>query len=75
VGVDGLLCASSRAVSFSGLRYSVAVSMMAPVLRPNWMYLPRVGWASASAAAVAMVGFVSTMMRGVRCEVLEVKCF
>lgn len=63
MGGDGLLCSSRRAVSFSGLRYSVALSMMAPVLRSNWMYLPRVDCAS----AVAMVGFVSTMMLGVRC--------
>ena len=63
VGGDGLLCSSRRAVSFSGLRYSVALSMMAPVLRSNWMYLPKVGCAS----AVAVVGFVSTMMLGVRC--------
>jgi len=50
-------------VSFSGLRYSVALSMMAPVLRSNWMYLPKVGCVS----AVAMVGFVSMMMLGMSC--------
>lgn len=37
------------------------------VLRSNWMYLPRVD----CVPAVAMVGFVSTMMIGVRCRKLS----
>lgn len=68
MGSNGLLCSSKRAVSLFGSRYSVALSIMAPVLRLNWIYLPRDGYVS----AVAIVGVVSTIMLG---EVLKVKCF
>lgn len=65
-GADGLLCSCRRGVSFSGWMNSLARSLMAAVLRSNWMNLRPVGFTS------SLLRIVSMMMLGVRCQDSEV---